>query len=338
MTKPILTFRARLDGKSSYFFHAVNILRWFDREHFCQVLPVVIEPGAIPKPLAEMIVHRDQPTNKEVVIHDPTFDPVGESDKKVCFVTMWETTRLPEPAVKNLNKAEVVVVPSKWQAEVFSAQGVTAPIRVVPMGVDPKRFPFQYREHRGPFVFGSAGNLAVGGCRKNMPGVIQAFQKADIPNSKLVIKTYPDDVLPEIEDSRIEFQQVFLSSAEISSFYGRIDCFVSATRGEGWGLMQHEAMLSGVPVVSPAFGGISEFFDASVGYPVDYRTVESGKHYENCGHWAEPSTESLIKGMKAAVGFEMHAQVRAARERVEGLTWGHSNTLLLEVLREFAYV
>ncbi len=36
------------------------------------------------------------------------------------------------------------------------------------------------------------------------------------------------------------------------------DCFVSAHRGEGWGVPQMEAMLMGKPIISTSCGGIHE--------------------------------------------------------------------------------
>lgn len=335
-----LTFRGCVDGSTSYYFHLENVVRWFkENGHHTVVHPITLKTQGISKPLFEMLVHQDQPDKKEVIIHDPTFDAVGDTGKEVCFVTMWETTRIPDPAVENLNKAKVVVVPSKWQVEVFSAQGVTAPLRVVPMGVNPDRFAYDYRERSGPFTFGTAGNLAVGGCRKNIEAVIDAFELLGAPDTKLVIKTYPGDKIPEIENPSIEVTQEFVSKKQIPEFYQGIDCFVSATRGEGWGLMQHEAMLSGKPVISTNFGGISEFFDASVGYPVDYDLVSAGKHYENCGLWADPSIECLRTSMERAQSWEgTYEKARAARERALDFTWEASNKKLLEVLEEFDFI
>ena len=338
-----LTFRGCVDGRSSYFFHLENVVRGFKGlGHHTVVHPITLDTqkAGIPKALFEMLVHQDQPQKQEVVIHDPTFDAVGETDKEVCFVTMWESTRLPAPAVDNLNKAKVVVVPSKWQAEVFSAQGVTSPIRVVPMGVNPNRFPFEYREHHGPFTFGTVGRLAYGGCRKNLESVILAFQEAAVPDSRLLIKTYPGEALPDIDDPQVEVVQEFVSKKDLPKFYQGIDCFVSATRGEGWGLCQHEAMLSGKPVISTNFGGTTEFFDSSVGWPVEYCLQEAGKHYENCGLWADPDVEDLTEAM-LTVGQRregVYEKAKAARLRAEQFTWEASNEKLTKVLEEFDFI
>lgn len=337
-----LVFRGNVDGRSSYNFHLENVVRGFvDLGVFVSIHPVQLDTShGVPSEIFKRLVHQDQPARKEVVIHDPTFDAAGETGKEVCYVTMWETTRLPEPAVENLNRAKVVVVPSKWQAEVFSAQGVSTPLRVVPMGAEPIRFPYEYREHSGPYTFGTVGRLAFGGCRKNIEGVIAAFKKIASADVRLAIKTYPGEEVPEIDDSRISVSQEFVSRKDVPKFYQQIDCFVSATRGEGWGLCQHEAMLSGKPVISPAFGGISEFFDPSVGFAVPYTLQEAGKHYANCGLWASPDVDHLSAAMESlSAKPDIGAGIcRAARERMLEFSWEASNRKLKNVLEEFGFL
>tara|TARA_R110000765_G_scaffold279782_1_gene377306 strand:- start:393 stop:1274 length:882 start_codon:yes stop_codon:yes gene_type:complete len=293
--------------------------------------------------MVSLLVNQEQPGGTEVVIHDPTFDAVADSTLDVCYVTMWESTALPAGAVDNLNKAKVVVVPSEWQAGLFAAQGVVAPIEVVPMGVDPARFPFEYHERPAKaFTFGVAGNFAVGGCRKNVGTVIDAFealQKNTDREIRLVIKVYPDDKLPEIQNTSIEVVQKFVSKQEIANFYRQIDCFVSATRGEGWGLMQHEAMLSGVPVIAPTFGGLGSFLDSSTGYPVAYGLVRAAERYADCGMWADPNPFDLLSQMQQVLhGKDTYSRVRAARARAEQLSWDNSNCLLEDVLTQYDFI
>jgi hypothetical protein len=51
--------------------------------------------------------------------------------------TMWESDRLPRGWVEALNRARAVIVPTRWVARVFRAEGVTVAVEVVPQGVDP---------------------------------------------------------------------------------------------------------------------------------------------------------------------------------------------------------
>jgi glycosyltransferase involved in cell wall biosynthesis len=52
-------------------------------------------------------------------------------------IAMWEATRLRPGGVQNLNTFACVVVPCEANARWFRSSGVTVPIRVVPLGIDP---------------------------------------------------------------------------------------------------------------------------------------------------------------------------------------------------------
>ena len=58
-------------------------------------------------------------------------------------ITMHELDHLPEakqhwPAV--LNRLDLVITPTEWNREVWQREGVTTPIAVVPLGVDPSLY------------------------------------------------------------------------------------------------------------------------------------------------------------------------------------------------------
>ena len=368
-----IAFRGSVDGSSSYFFHLENVARWFSqRDFFVTIRPTTLNTKGVDQDTAKLVVNQPQPLNKEVIIHDPSHDPVGSSDLEACFITMWESTTLPPDYVKNLNRAKVVVVPTQWQASVFAAQGVVVPIRVVPMGVDSARFPFRYTERRaGKFVFGAAGNLAGGGCRKNLQAVVDAYRllrgqreqhlaavkaweegssTAQVVSRRpsnvleswdleLLIKTYPGNELPKDLGASVKIVQELFSPEKLPKLYRQMNCFVSASRGEGWGLMQHEAMLSGVPVIGCPFGGLSSFLDEATGYPVDYTLKSADDRYEGCGQWADVRPSALARRMLEVLSHQdTYSKVTRARKRVERLTWDHSNELLAEVLLEFGFI
>ena len=139
-------------------------------------------------------------------------------DRRTAAVTMWETDTLPPAAVAALNRCGLVVVPTRWGADCFRANGVTAPVEVVPLGYDPGVFsaepnpltsfpgkeggvkgepprsrggfpgvrsPLRFGEGPGEglfapalCVFGTAGALDEGGLRKNVQRVVDVFRRA----------------------------------------------------------------------------------------------------------------------------------------------------------------
>ncbi len=84
---------------------------------------------------------------------------------------------------------------------------------------------------------------------------------------------------------------------EVAEWFNGLTCFVSTSKAEGFGLMQLQAMAVGRPVIACEFSGITEFFNSSVGYPVDYNLIESTGVYRNCGHYASPSAKHVSELM-----------------------------------------
>src|SRR5689334_15716350 len=70
------------------------------------------------------------------------------SAESLFINTMWETSQLPADWVEPLNRAQAVIVPSHYVADVFSASGVRVPIKVVAQGVDPATYSYIRRPER----------------------------------------------------------------------------------------------------------------------------------------------------------------------------------------------
>jgi glycosyltransferase involved in cell wall biosynthesis len=57
---------------------------------------------------------------------------------------------------------------------------------------------------------------------------------------------------------------------ELRELYNKAHVFAFPSQGEGWGLMGTEALATGCPVIAPMHTGILEYFDAQIGYPLDF--------------------------------------------------------------------
>ena len=332
------------DGYSSYSFHWMNVVRGLGRLGYdVNTLPIDCDmrnAGSIPRWAADTIVRKLQVEPWEMVIHCPSFGPAEKKD--IIYNTMWESTRLPAQSVVNLNNCIGVIVPSEWQQSVFSAQGVDTPIYKVPMGCRTELFKYTPKQEKDFFLFGAAGRTMAGGCRKQIPDVVDAFQLAfdGRDDVRLEIKCYPEDPDIAVEDDRIELKREFWAPEQLAEWYRTIDCFVSASRGEGWGLMQHEAMATGRPVIAVPFGGISEFYDSSVGLPVDYNLVPGENHYEGNGLYAEADFDHLIHQMQHAAGESSDVEEKALKGalRAREYSWENSSKKLEEALQHMAVI
>ena len=240
--------------------------------------------------------------------------------RRDAVLTMWETDTLLPEWVATLNRAGLVIVPSRWQAECFRRDGVTPPVAVVPLGHDPAI----YRSGKPPagIVFGVAAALSAGGVRKNAQLAIDLFREAfrDRPGVRLRVKITPGSPgLETHDDPRVEVLRAFLSEAELADWYRSLTAFVSLSAGEGFGLHLLEALACGVPLVAPRHGGPADFFDAAVGWPVGFRTVRVDTDIYR-GGMIEPDAGDVVRVLRAVAADPGGKREPAAR-RAAGFTW-----------------
>ena len=347
-----ITLVARINGFSGYGMHGIQIARDLTR-----LIPAHVSIRAIniselfgvrvPDDIRAMMVHRVQPEDFELLLDPPMFFPTP--GKRTIYFTMWESTKLPPIGPRVLNMAECVICPTLWNASCFSASGVTVPIRVVPLGIKTEIFNYATPVSiihadgaKSNCVFGTGGRMAHGGVRKGINEVIRAFLKAfpDEQDVQLRVKAFPDCKVEKPEDPRVDILQAMLTEHQMREFYASLTCFVSAATGEGWGLMQQQAMSCGRPVISVEFGGVAAFFNDRVGYPIEFKLECSKNLYEGCGLWAVPNEDSLIDRMRYVYEHRAEAEEKGvmASQAVAHLSWENSNRMLCGVLKEFGVI
>ena len=264
---------------------------------------------------------------------------------KTIAMTTWETSYLPASFAMALNRYDAVLVPSRFCADVIDksreavAEDPITRSHVVPHCFDPGIWEPNERPAEGPFTFYSIG---ASGERKNMAGVLRAylhaFDKADGVQLVLICNGADLDLfraiiarsgLPPSSLPGLMIPDSALSSEEIVRVHQDADCFVSAARGEGWGLGMFEAAIMQRPVIHHRWGGQADFLaggclDQWLAYnftltPVfagegEYQVIGDaviGKHKLPGGAdarqlWAEPNLEMLARRMREA--FENQIQ------------------------------
>ena len=115
-----------------------------------------------------------------------------------------------------------------------------------------------------------------------------------------------------------------LPVAEMPRMYQAADCFVIATRCEGWCRPLMEAMATGLPTIATGWSGVTAFHNDTVGYRIQYQVVpvsrEGGRELPiYAGHqWAEPDVEHLQSLMCHVVlnREEAKAKGRCAQQEI----------------------
>ena len=240
---------------------------------------------------------------------------------------VFESTRIPVDVLRSAENADVVWVPTAWGRDVLVANGIPRhKIDVVPEGVDHALFhPHGRVPEERPFRFLMVGKYEI---RKSYPEIFRAFaaEFGNNPEVELVMKS------DYFKDGNIKAQQMiddlkshgfenwrlnwgYADIRNIAQMYRTADVFLSAPRGEAWGLPIIEAAASGLPIISTRYSGHGEFLrtiQSSV-IPVDYDMgavdCDEYKGYYpfpdgDWGEWALPRIDSIRTAMRTA--YENH--------------------------------
>jgi glycosyltransferase involved in cell wall biosynthesis len=254
--------------------------------------------------------------------------------RPTVHLTMWEVDRVPPESVQNLNRCAAIIVPCRHNAEMLVNCGVTAPVHTVPMGVDRSVFTRTDDPPLGDeFVFGCAGRVMHGGARKNLDAVIAAFLAAKdaMPGSRLEVKCWPDDPIAPFEGDRVKVVREPLTESGMADWYRGLSVYVTASRGEGWGLQTHQAMAVGRPVIAVPWSATVDFWEPGVhGWALPYTLGEARDFYGGyTAKWANPEPGSIERAMLAAyadrescVRMGRAAAVRAAEFPWDRTGWG----------------
>jgi glycosyltransferase involved in cell wall biosynthesis len=248
-------------------------------------------------------------------------------------ITTWETEPMPTEYVAMLKeKFDAVVVPSAFCRNLIGDSA-----HVVPHGFDPSVWVSgaRVRASDESFTFYSIG---AWGERKNMLGLLKAylhtFTKEDRVRLVLIIDKVNFPVIhsllarssiPQSELPGLVVPDQRLSDDEILKLHRDGDCFVTATRSEGFGLPIFEAAVMGKPIIAPGWGGQEEFLEGYSNrrkvwhfltpvFPGEDEVSIQGNQVlvkatlprgATCKQlWAEPSLDRLSWEMKGAVlGF-----------------------------------
>jgi len=291
------------------------------------------------------IVVNDDRTKNDVTIHCdvPQYFKFTNEKYKVAF-TMYEATKMPDLWRSLLNQMDLILVPCRFNRDVFISDGIYKPVRVVPLAArNAGQVLERVRTGYEPFTFLSWGQFDRDG-RKGEAVLARAFAEEfeGEKNVKLILKGGPSWIFPHVtkEDPRIEFINKFISEEEMTSLMQRADCGVFPSKGEGWGLCPMEAAASGMPVIITNWSAMYDWAHPDYFYLLDIKQLEFANYphpYYNCGYWAQVDVTELRKQMRYVFGHQTAAKrkgLNAAKYISKYYNWDNTARALVNILSE----
>jgi glycosyltransferase involved in cell wall biosynthesis len=261
------------------------------------------------------------------------------------------------------NRVDEVWVPCDWNMNVFRDSGVRVPLHKIPHAInvpDLESVPDFNIEGVGvnDYVFYSIFQWQE---RKNPYGLLAAYNAAftGVNDVVLVLKTYMHDhggdrerIVNLVKEYRKHinldhYPKIYvivenMSHVDIMGLHKRGDCFTLMQRSEGWGLPHFEAAAIGNPVITPSYGGQSDFLNDDNSYPVDYNlTPVDGMpwspYYRGDQMWCEPNIAQAIEQMRYVYNNRDKAKIKGIQARTniqKNFTWDKIGNMIVNRLVE----
>jgi len=278
----------------------------------------------------------------------PALEHLAPPGVPLILHTVWEFERLPRDWPDLINRADGVIVPTRWNAQTFAEAGVRVPILVVPHahveGIESPQT--AWLEPFCPPDDVMLHSIATWHPRKRPDVTLAAYASAFGPGdaTTMVLRTSgqvespPADVgWPAHRHSetswlvadlmhrhapapRLHVITDVLTFEQIAGLHHRSGCWVSLPHAEGWDLGCFDAAVAGCPVITTAYGAPLEYLDPDAAHLVPARLVDSDFHRGSV--WAVPDLDIAVD-MLRWVHADPEAAVRRAAAQAERLRATH---------------
>ena len=249
-----------------------------------------------------------------------------------ALLTMWETNWLPPQFSEYLHLFDTVIVPSMHNWELFSQFHDN--VRVIPLGVDRDIWYPKARPDNKKFKILCGGSEWY---RKGLDVVLKVFLEMNLPDAELHIKIVPPylSAPDNLDYPNVVVHNKWMTVEDEADLVRSADCFISVSRGEGFGLMPLQAISAGVPTILSDAHGHREFSDLAT-HRIPTRSVPTNEGvWQNMGDWDEPEFDAIFSAIKDLYDnrdrYRQQAEIHAGE--TAAFNWNTAADQLLQVVK-----
>ena len=279
-------------------------------------------------------------SNDEKKIHDVSFQvqlpdewDLSLAKFNIGVTALVETDKCNPDWIENINNMDLVIVPSNHVKQtILNTGSPTTPICVIPesylddidnpdldaidLGIDTKFNFLIVGTFTGSDPYNDRKNLFftikwLCETFKNDPDV-GIIVKTNHGRGTIIDRSITKGKIKQVRDEvrkgeypKIHMLHGNLTSSEMAAVYRNdIKCFVSLTRGEGYGLPLLESAASGIPIIATNWSGHLDFLRLGKFIPVHYKMVDvpdsrvDGRIFTTGTQWADPLESDFKKKVK----------------------------------------
>lgn len=250
----------------------------------------------------EVVAH-DQPAPVVLHVLPPHFFAGSYSGSARWLFTMWETAALPEGALQGLGNFDGIIVPTEKDRALFAA--VHPNVHKVNLGVDHEFYTPVSRRYDGGtfrFLYTAHSPHRKGGDVAEKAAAIVRGRGYDVELVPAVTSSQRVDVIEDPANRERHDE----ADVALRDLYHSCHAFLQPSRGEGWGMMPHQALATGMPAVISDCGGHSEYAWMPGVVLTETRMVPAALDFHGpAGEWWEPVLDDVAEKMIMVIdGYE----------------------------------
>lgn len=185
------------------------------------------------------------------------YERVPNTPIKIAY-SMFETNKVPQEWVDVLNNIfDAVVVPHESICQIYINSGVNIPVFVIPLpifNIEELLKKTKIKNNSKKFIFSTSAGMSE---RKNYNMLLDAFAKEFSQNQKVELRIHVSwgnvsllvKKIKELKLKNVVLINKIFNRKEYTNFLASSDCYVFASKGEGFSITPREALALAIPTI-----------------------------------------------------------------------------------------